>query len=148
MNKRGLSAIISVAISILIVIVIIILISSYLKKIPLKDTQSKLNCVQDVEIQILSACYENNILKIKLKNKNDIILGDFFLITYFYNDGTSKIVPSSYLTSLQPYETKTILMPYHENLIKIKVIPRIESQSYLCPEQAPEFQPILQCENE
>ena len=144
MKKRGVSEVISIFFAILVVTIIIIIIFSYIKNYKVEQAQSKLNCIKDVNVEILDACYENNVLKITLKNRNDIILGDFFLVTIYYQ-GTSKVIPTPYLTYLNPYEAKTILMPYYEGTEKIKVIPRIERQSYLCPEVAPEFKDIKPC---
>ena len=82
-----------------------------------------------------------------MKNKKDIILGDFFLVILYFENGISEEIPTPYNTRVMPYETKTITIMYYEGTEKIKVVPRIEEQSYLCREVAPEFGDIKECEN-
>ncbi len=145
-KKGAASQILTITLLIIIVIIAILSISTILKNKQAEDIQTKFNCINDVKIEILNACYNQNILNIKIKNKEDIILGDFFLINMQFNDKTSETIPTPFNTFIESYETKIIQVPYHQNLNKIKVIPRIESQSYLCPGIAPEYENIMECE--
>ncbi len=144
MQKKG-SQFLTVFLLIIIAIATISGIYFIIENQDLEDAQTKFNCVKDVKIEILNACYENNLLKIKTKNKEDIILGDFFLVLLDFNNGTSEKIPTPYNTYIMPYETKTIIIPYYEGLNTIRLIPRIEKQNYLCLESAPEFKNITEC---
>ncbi len=144
MEKRG-SQTLTAFLLIIIAVIAIIYIYSIIKNRNIENLQVKFNCIKDIKIEILNACYENNLLKIEIKNKDDIILGDFFLVTLYFNNQTSKTIPTPYHTYIMPYETKTIIVPYHEGLEKIRVIPRIENQNYLCSEFAPEYKNIMEC---
>ena len=55
-------------------------------------------------------------------------------------------IPTAYYTYIQGYETKTIIIPFYPNIKKIKVIPKIEGQVYLCTNEAPEVENIKDCE--
>lgn len=147
MKKRGLSNIIITIFLVVIALILVVSLNSIMKKQDIEKSQLMLNCIQDIDVKILNACYKNNLLNIQVKNRKDIILGDFFLIQMIF-DNESKIIPTAYKTSVMPYQTKTITIPYYEGLKKIKVIPRIESQNFLCMENAIEFSPIGECENE
>jgi len=141
--------------TVLFILVIVILagilwesVRTIIKNTELEKQEELLNCVQEVKLEILDVCYEGNLLKMKLKNKKDTILGDFFLIQMTYEDGNVETIPTAYHTYLNAYETKQIIVPYYEGVVKIKVIPKIENQVYLCVESAPEFENIGECENE
>ena len=156
MNKGGLSQVI---VNVLLIVLVIVVISTlwaflnnYLKKSPIEESQSRLNCLKDVDIEVLNACYDKNpllnnpLLKITVKNKRELTLGDFFLIRVTYNNDTMVDIPTAYYTYIQGYETKTIIIPFYPNIKKIKVIPKIEGQVYLCTNEAPEVENIKDCE--
>jgi len=149
LSKKGLSNIVATILLILISIIAIVLVGSYIKNFlrnkQIEQSQLNLNCIQDVEIEILEACYNENLFKITVKNKKDIILGDFFLIIFYYSDGENEIIPTPYLTYIMPYETKIINVPYKKPTDKIIVVPRIEEQSFLCMNNAPEYSNIKEC---
>ena len=148
-EKRGLSNIIVTVLFVLLVIAAAGILYSVIKKYVagsnLEQGKASINCISDVKIEILNACYQGNLFKITIKNKGSLILGDFFLIDLFYLNGTSEIIPTPYNTFINPYQTKTVIVPYHENLEKIMVIPKIENQAYLCYQNAPEFKSIKEC---
>jgi len=128
---------------------------NYIRTSPLDKTQLSLNCIQDVNIQVLDACYNINselaTLNIKVKNKRELILGDFFLILITYQNGETEKIPTPLNTFVKGYETKTIQAFKSEeiNLFseieKIKVIPQIEGQNYLCDQSAPEVESVKLC---
>jgi hypothetical protein len=148
MEKRGVSKIMTTVLLVVIAIILVFSIYPIVRDYSAGKLQIKFNCIQDADIDILNACYEDNLLKIEVKNKNDIILGDFFLVILYFETGISEEVPTPYNTYVMPYETKIITMVYYEGTEKIKVVPRIEEQSYLCREAAPEFEDIEECEND
>ena len=145
MKKRG-SQTLTAFLLIMIAVIAVVSIYAIIKNRNVENVQTKFNCIKDIKIEILNACYENNLLKIEIKNKESIILGDFFLIALYFKNQTSETIPTPYHTYIMPYETKTIIVPRHNDLQKIKVIPRIENQNYLCSEFAPEFENINECE--
>jgi len=147
MEKRGTQTLTTF----LLIIVAVIAITSIIliiKNRNIEELQVKFNCIKDIKIEILNTCYEGNLLKIEIKNKDDIILGDFFLISLYFNNQTSETIPTPYNTYIMPYETKTITIPYYKGLEKIRVIPRIENENYLCSELAPEYENINECEED
>jgi len=152
LNKKAISnvvvAVLLIFIAVLSVLFLSTFIKDYLRNEQFEETQLSLNCVQDVEIEILGACYDEDLFKITIKNKRDIILGDFFLIVFYYADGESETIPTPYLTYIMPYETNTLIVPYKKSTDKIIVVPKIEEQSFLCFNSAPEFSNIKECENE
>jgi len=154
MEKRGLSKVVAIffiiMISVMAVILFWVFLTNTLEKQgeSVQEKYSFLNCIQDVEISILDVCYQDNLLKLKLKNKRELILGDFFLVEFTFINGSVELIPTAYHTYLQPYETKTIIVQYPGELEKIKVIPKIETQAYLCPDSAPTHKNIGACQNE
>ena len=48
-------------------------------------------------------------------------------------------IPTPYHTYVGAYKTEPIYIPYKQDIAKIKVIPKIEEQVYLCPNEAPEY---------
>ncbi len=147
-DKEGISSIMTTIFLIVLATVSIISFYQIIKDYNVERVQMKFNCIKDVNVEILDACHEDNTLKIKMKNNEDIILGDFFLVVLYFDDGTSEEIPTAYNTFIMPYETKIIVIPYYEGIIKMKVVPRIEEESYLCREVAPDFKNIEECENE
>ena len=147
MEKRG-SQTLTEFLLIIVAVIAIISISLIIKNRNIEDLQVRFNCIKDIKIEILNTCYEGNLLKIEIKNKDDVILGDFFLISLYFNDQTSETIPTPYNTYIMPYEIKTIIIPYYEGVEKIRVIPRIENQNYLCPEFAPEYENINECKKD
>ena len=145
MNTKGIAEILIIGFFILITVLIIFLVKPLLKNKGLEESQSLINCIQDVEIEIVNACYQNNLLKIKISNKKSIILGDFFLVVMTYSNGEEEPIPTPYHTYVYPYETKDIFVAFETLPEKIKVIPRIEKQAYLCKNEAPEFKNINSC---
>jgi len=147
MEKRG-SQTLTAFFLIIIAVVAVTSIILIIKNRNIEDLQVRFNCIKDIKIEILNTCYEGNLLKIEIKNKDDIILGDFFLISLYFSNQTSETIPTPYNTYIMPYETKTITVPYYKGLEKIRVIPRIENKNYLCSEFAPEYENINECKNE
>jgi len=149
-EKRGLSNVVTTVLFILLIVILAgglwIGISKVIKNTALEEQEEILNCVQDVKLEILDVCYSGNLLKMKLKNKKSVILGDFFLVQMTYEDGNMETIPTAYHTYLQGYEVKEIIVPYYEGVVKIKIVPKIEKQAYLCVESAPEFSGIGECE--
>lgn len=148
-NKKGLSNIVAmlflVLVALLAIAVFWVVVKNLLQEKTDKIAHGSFNCIKDVDIDILDACYKNNLLKITIKNKRELILGDFFLVTFTYTDGTKETAPTPPHTYLQGYETKTIIVPYIQDTQEIRVIPKIENQVYLCYESAPEYKNIREC---
>jgi hypothetical protein len=147
-DKKGVTQIITIVLLILLAIVTVISINAIIKNNRSEEIQTRVNCISDVKIKILNVCYERNLLNIEIRNEDDIILGDFFLIDLFFNNKTLLTIPTPYNTYIDSYETKTIIVPYYNDLQKIRVIPKIEGQNYLCSGKAPEYKDIEECNNE
>lgn len=148
MKKKGLSGIIANVLLVLLTISLISVVGFFAIKFAKQDPfekQSSFNCVTNANIMILSACYEGNLLKINVKNNREIMLGDFFLVEVSYIDSRVEEIPTPYHTYVKGYETKQIVIPYLAEISKIKVIPKIEAQAYLCSNNAPVFEGIKEC---
>jgi len=149
LDSRGLSQVVSTVLIILISIMAIgmltVFVFNVIKQQNIEEAQTALNCITDVDVKILSACYTGNLLKIKIKNEKDIILGDFFLIDIFYFDREKETIPTPYYTIVNAYESRDLIVPYLSPIEKIKVIPRIESTAFLCYDNAPEYSNIKEC---
>ena len=146
-NKKGLSQVIAITIIILLSLFAVAILWTATKTIidryNVGQTQEFLNCIQGANIQILDACQQNNLLKITIKNKRELILGDFFLVDITFNNGSVQRIPTPYHTYIGAYKTEPIYIPYKLEIAKIKVIPKIEEQAYLCPNEAPEYKGII-----
>lgn len=141
-SKKGASQIMVIVLLIVLAAISVLSISSIIKNQNVEKIQTKFNCISDVKIEILDACYTDNLFNITIKNKHSVILGDFFLVRLFFDTKNSNTIPSPPEIYIGPYETKTFIFPHGEDLSslnKIQVIPKIEDQSYLCMENAPEF---------
>jgi hypothetical protein len=152
MRKKGVSQLVGNVLLILVALAAIgalsVIINNVVKDDSLSDSQKGLNCLQGVEIELLSVCYENNLLNIEVKNKRELTLGDFFLIDITFQNGSKLEIPTPYNTFVDGYETKTISMIYYDDTKDIQVIPQIESQAFPCREQAPIYKNVLECEDE
>jgi len=152
MNKRGVSQVIVQVLLILLAIaatgILLLTIRELISTERIDESQSRLNCLQDVDIELLDVCYSGNLLHMTIKNNRELVLGDFFLVSITFENGTVLDVPTPYNTFINGYETKKISMVYYLGTKEILVVPKIESQSFLCLDSAPKFTEIGECENE
>ena len=145
MRKEGVSNVLVISLLILVVIIAIVLVYVIIKGNILSSgekNQESLTCLQDVDLKIISSCYEGNQIQIKVKNNNAFDYNAEFFILRIVRNGESVEIPTQWQSTLAGLETKTFIS-YADNPEEIEeglFIPRIEKgKGFYCYGRALEF---------
>ncbi|MFH1307634.1 MAG: hypothetical protein ABIH72_02170 [archaeon] len=149
MRKRGVSTLIVMVFLILLAAIFSLIMALVIQKFSVHDDSTQFSCLQDMDVAILDACYENNILKVDVKNNKNVLLGDFLLILINFGAGETSKAPTIPGTTIRGFESKTAYVifqePITEPIKEIYVVPRLQQEKILCYEGAPKYSNIKQC---
>jgi len=105
MEKRGISAVIVSALLILLLISAIIIVYAFVKQFTSSSTSKEsdlLDCLSEVNLEIIDSCYLTNSIKVIVKNNNGFSYeSDFFSVIA---NGKSISIPSAPYSNLRGFE--------------------------------------------
>ena len=156
MDKRGISAIIAIAVLIGFVIVTGGIVWIYIQKFSserLEEVGSSEAC-SELNIEILEACYSvvntgDDSIKVRIESKSSRIVDKGFLIRIF-GDG-EELIPSTPFTELQGFNIEDVVVFYDDSEVgavkKVEVIPKVkleDGRQLVCSLQSDTFN-VIEC---
>jgi len=152
MKRRGISGLIVIILLVLIAIIAFAIVYNLIISFSKEKTGEAgeiITCLQDVNLQVIRACYSENEgqLRFTVKNNNGFDYDTEFFILRVIKDGNTIEIPTNWHSTLKGLEQKEFIADIDnpQDADEFVFIPKIKQEQGYCYGQAITFRPEKSC---